>query len=56
MDKSLKEFRKNNEDNLDKSQEYFEKQLTFISAGTFGISMFFRRCWCSSPTTLNHHQ
>lgn len=40
MEKSLKEFRKNNEDNLDKGQEHFEKQLSFISAGALGISMF----------------
>ena len=33
MENSLKEFRKNNEDNLDKSQDYFENQLSFISAG-----------------------
>ena len=40
MNKGLKEFKKSNEQNLDKSQDYFEKQLTYISAGTFGISMF----------------
>jgi cytochrome bd-type quinol oxidase subunit 2 len=40
MENSLKEFRKNNEDNLEKGQEHFEKQLSFISAGALGISMF----------------
>jgi len=40
MNKELKEFKKNNEEILQKSQEDFEKQLSFISAGTLGISMF----------------
>jgi hypothetical protein len=40
MDKQIKEFKKSSEETLQKSQEDFEKQLSFISAGTLGISMF----------------
>lgn len=41
MEDYLKEYQKQNIDNLDKSQDYFEKQLSFISSGALGISMFF---------------
>lgn len=40
MNDSIKDFRKNNEENLQKSQDDFEKQLSFISAGALGVSMF----------------
>lgn len=40
MNNSIKDFRKNNEENLQKSQDDFEKQLSFISAGALGVSMF----------------
>ncbi len=40
MNKTLRDFRKNNEETLQKSQDDFEKQLSFISAGTLGLSMF----------------
>jgi hypothetical protein len=40
MDKNIKEFRKTNVENLDASQELFEKQLSFVSAGALGVSMF----------------
>jgi len=40
MDENLSSFRKNSEVVLQKSQDDFEKQLSYISAGTLGISMF----------------
>lgn len=40
MNNLIKDFRKNNEENLQKSQDDFEKQLSFISAGALGVSMF----------------
>lgn len=41
MNDSLIEFRRNAETTLHKSQDDFEKQLSYISAGALGVSMFF---------------
>ena len=41
MDNNLQDFRNNNQEILKQSQDDFEKQLSFISAGTLGVSMFF---------------
>ena len=40
MEKSLKDFKASSLENLDASQELFEKQLSFVSAGALGVSMF----------------
>ena len=40
MDRNLKEFRESNIENLEANQELFEKQLSFVSAGALGVSMF----------------
>lgn len=39
MDNPLNEFKKNAEETMSKSQDDFEKQLSFISAGALGLSM-----------------
>ncbi len=39
MQKEIKHFQKSSEKTLQKGQDDFEKQLSFISAGTLGISM-----------------
>lgn len=41
MDKNLKDFRDQCQEILNKSQDDFEKQLIFISAGALTVSMFF---------------
>lgn len=40
MSDNLEGFRKNSELVLQKSQDDFEKQLSYISAGALGVSMF----------------
>jgi hypothetical protein len=54
MDKEIKEFKKNSEEILQKSQEDFEKQLSFISAGTLGISMFLIEKVIKDLSSANH--
>ena len=39
MDKQIKEYEKELRTLIDKSNEYFEKQLSYISAGALGLSM-----------------
>jgi hypothetical protein len=39
MEGQFEEYAKELRTIIDKSNEYFEKQLNYISAGTFGISM-----------------
>lgn len=41
MDKELKEYKLEVKKVYEKSQETFEKQLSFLSAGALGFSMFF---------------
>jgi hypothetical protein len=54
MNTEIKEFKKSSEEILQKSQEDFEKQLSFISAGTLGISMFLIEKVIKDLSIANH--